>query len=407
MNTPEQDRTPGPLAGIRVIDLSMLLPGPLCSQHLGDMGASVIKIENPRVPDLIRYSGKRIHSALNKESSESSMFLALNRNKESVTLNIKRPEGRQVLRELLADADVLLEGFRPGTMDNLGIGYSDLKADFPRLVYCAISGYGATGPYRDMAGHDGNYIAISGILDQNGKAGQAPVVPAVQFADTIGGSFQALSAILAALYAREKTGYGQFLDVSMMDGAFCAQPLQLAEVLADGQTTERGKGLLSGGLPNYDIYACRDGKYVMLAALEERFLRVFLKQAGRSDLLENFDFKKDDPEILRPALASILKSKNRSDWQELFTHSDTCLSPVNNLAEAINDPQIQARGLVQTVEHPELGAIRLIGSPFQFSQTPCSIRSLPPAHGEHTDQVLKQLGLDQEQIQNLRAKRVI
>ena len=219
---------PGPLDGVRVIDLSLLLPGPLCSMYLGDMGADVIKVENPRMPDLTRMMGARLQSP-SGESSESGLFLMLNRNKRAITINLKRPEGREVLLRLLEDADILIEGFRPGTLDEMGIGYEQLRERFGRLIYCAISGYGASGPYRDLAGHDGNYIGYAGLLDINGEAGGPPVLPGVQIADIGGGTQMALSAILAALFARERTGEGQFLDISMLDGAFSFLSLHAGE----------------------------------------------------------------------------------------------------------------------------------------------------------------------------------
>lgn len=398
----------GPLEGIKVIDLSLLLPGPLCAQHLGDLGAEVIKVENPKVGDMVRYGGSKIEK---DGFSESGMFLQVNRNKKAITINIKRPEGREVLFKLLQDADILLEGFRPGAMAKMGLGYDDLKEKFPRLIYCAISGYGATGPYVPLAGHDANYIAYSGLLGINGTE-EMPILPGFQVADIGGGTLLALSGILAALYAREKTGKGQFVDIGMMDGAFQFLSLYAGDYFASGKIPKRGKALLSGGLPNYQIYKTKDNKFVVLAALEERFFRNFLRQINREDLLDGIQLGKmqeneEALEKLKPELEKIFASKTRDEWSELFENPDVCLAPVYELNEAMEDKQAKARGLVTEIHHPKLGKIKVLGSPFHFSETPVQYRYHPPAHGEHTVEILKELGYTQEEINKLREKRAI
>ena len=396
----------GALEGIRVIDLSLLLPGPLCSMYLGDMGADIIKIENPRMPDMTRLMGSRVKSA-DGASDESGMFLAVNRNKRSITLNLKRPEGREILMRLLEDADILLEGFRPGALEDMGIGYKQLKEKFPRLIYCAISGYGDSGPYRRLAGHDANYIAYSGLLGITGEADGAPVLPGVQVADIGGGTLTALSSILAALFARERTGQGQFLDISMMDGAFAFLSIHAGEYLATGREPERGRMSLSGGLTNYQVYRTRDDRYVMLGALEERFFRSFLRQVGREELLEGRDLSPEGVAGLRPELERIFAERTRDEWAELFANADTCLAPVNSMAEAFADPQLKERGMVVEMDHPKLGAVTMIGSPFHMSETPASYRLPPPEHGEHTAEVLGPLGYDADRLEELKRKRVI
>ena len=394
----------GPLDGVKIIDLSLLLPGPLCSMHLGDMGADVIKVENPRAADMTRYMGSKIE---NDKDSATGYYLSVNRNKKAVTINLKRPEGKQVLFKLLEDADILLEGFRPDTLNQMGIGYDQLKEKFPRLIYCAISGYGAGGPYEKLAGHDGNYISYSGLLGITGEAGGPPVLPGFQVADIGGGTLVALSSILAALFAREKTGKGQFLDVSMMDGAFSFLSLHAGEYLASRENPERGKMNLSGGLPNYHVYECKDGKYIMLGSLEERFFRSFLRAIDREDILKDFKLEAGYLEKLKPVIKSIFLERDRDDWKELFMNPDTCLSPVHDSAEAFNDPQLKAREMVVEVEHPRLGVITMIGSPFKFSETPVTYRHYPPGHSEHTDEILKQHGYTAEELEELRKKRAI
>jgi alpha-methylacyl-CoA racemase len=400
----------GPLEGIRVIDLSMLLPGPLCSQHLADLGAWVLKIENPRVPDMTRLwsldaqSAERTSAGHEEEAAgpakkDGPMFQMLNRNKKSITLNIMRPEGKEILLKLLETADVLLEGFRPGKMEELGVGYSQLKSRFPRLVYCAISGYGASGPLRDHAGHDGNYIARAGVLDLTGTK-QQPVVPGIQIADIAGGTLIALSGILAALFARTRTGEGQFVDVSMMDGAFSLLPLIAAEVAAGGRP-ERARMPLSGALPNYNVYRTKDDRHIMLGALEERFYRSFLRQTGHEDWMELWAARRMDELFSR--MEELFASKTLAEWSPLFENTECCLAPVNRLEEAFSDPQLVSRGMaLATPEGPR------IGSPFCLSGTPAdTARNAPPGHGEHTKEILSGLGFSDLDIVQLQKKRII
>ncbi|MCB1165849.1 MAG: CoA transferase [Leptospiraceae bacterium] len=404
----------GPLKGVRVVDLSLLLPGPLCSMHLADMGAEVIKIENPRVPDMTRLMGSHYRSRGSDSSAPADgptgLFYSINRNKKSISINIKREEGRQVLLKLLETADILLEGFRPGTLEEMGIGYSQLKARFPRLIYCAISGYGATGPSRDRAGHDGNYIAESGLLHLTGSAEGPPVLPGVQIADTAGGSLLALSGILAALFARERTGKGQFVDTGMMDGAFSLLSIHAGELSASGELPGRGKMDLSGGLPNYAVYETAEGRHVMLGALEGNFFRTFLKNIGREELMDRLQ---SDPnseanrEAVRKDLQQFFLAKTYADLQPLFDHTDCCLTPVLSPEEAFHSEQLQARSAAIALDDPDLGPVAAQGSPFHFSETPISFREPPPGHSAHTNEVLQELGYTESELEELRKRRAI
>lgn len=394
----------GPLTGVKVLDLSLLLPGPLCSQHLADMGAEVIKVENPRLGDLTRYMGAKVEK---DGHSETGFFLQLNRNKKSITANIKRDGGRDVILRLLADCDILLEGFRPDTLNELGIGYEQLKEKFPRLIYCAISGYGATGEYKSQAGHDANYIARAGLLGLNGVKGGPPVVPGFQVADIGGGTLTALAAILAALYAREKTGRGQFLDISMQDGAVPFLSLYMGEFVAGNKEPERGNEALSGMLPNYEVYETKDGKYVMLAALEEKFFQTFLRQIDREDLLKNMTKDQAGFDKVKVELRAIFKTKTYIEWTPLFENEDSCFTGLSSMAEVVEDKHLRSRGLIREIDHPHLGKITVIGSPFHFSETPVTYRSAPPAQGAHTDEVLTAAGFSKEEIEELKKGKCI
>lgn len=394
----------GPLTGVKVLDLSLLLPGPLCSQHLADMGAEVIKVENPRLGDLTRYMGTKVTKG---EHAETGFFLQLNRNKKSICVNIKRDAGREVILRLLKDCDILLEGFRPDTLNELGIGYEQLKEKFPRLIYCAISGYGATGHYKEHAGHDANYIARAGLLALNGVKGGPPIVPGFQVADIGGGTLTALAAILAALYAREKTGRGQFLDISMQDGATPFLALYMGEYIASGKEPERGNEALSGMLPNYRVYETKDGKYVMLAALEEKFFQNFLRQINREDLLKNMSRDEAGFTAATAELEKIFKQKTYAEWAPLFENEDSCFSGLSSMAEVLQDQHLRDRGTILEIDHPQLGKVPVIGSPFHFSDTPVTYRTAPPAQGAHTDEILATAGYSAAEIEDLRKNKCI
>jgi alpha-methylacyl-CoA racemase len=394
----------GPLTGVKILDLSLLLPGPLCSQHLADMGAEVIKVENPRLGDLTRYMGTKVSKG---DFSETGFFLQLNRNKKSITVNIKREGGREVILRLLKDCDILLEGFRPDTLNELGIGYEQLKEKFPRLIYCAISGYGATGHFKEHAGHDANYIARAGLLALNGVKGGPPIVPGFQVADIGGGTLTALAAILAALYAREKTGQGQFLDISMQDGATSFLSLYLGEYIASGKEPERGNEALSGMYPNYQIYETKDHKYVMLAALEEKFFQNFLRQIDREDLLKNMDRDEAGFQAVATELRTIFAAKTYAEWTPLFENTDSCFSGLSSLGEVLHDKHLRERGTILEIDHPQLGKLPVIGSPFHFSETPVTYRLAPPTQGEHTDEILTAAGYSAVEVEDLKKQKCV
>jgi len=391
----------GALAGVRILDLSMLLPGPLCSMHLADLGADVIKVEHPVAIDGTR----RMGPALSENGNQmNAYFYIVNRNKKSITLNYKRKEGQELLLKLLEDTDVLLEGFRPGMMKGIGLDYESLKERFPRLIYCAISGYGATGPDQNKAGHDANYLARSGLLSITGTS-EDPVLPGMQVADIAGGTLLALSGILAALYYREKTGKGNFVDTGMMDGAFSMLSLQAGEFLASHKNPTRAATPLSGLLPNYRVYRVKDGRHVVLAALEGPFFQVFLRQIGKEDLLKRT--ADGDYEGVAKELSDFFATKTIADLQSLTDHSDTCLSPVLTLDEAFEDPQLKDRHAFVELEDHRFGQLKVPGSPFHLSESPVSYRLAPPEVGEHNDSVYDSIGVDEKQRAELSKKRII
>ncbi|MCE9501759.1 MAG: CoA transferase [Leptospira sp.] len=390
----------GPLKGIRVVDLSLLLPGPFCSMYLGDLGAEVIKVENPRA-----YDGTR--AMFKNEEGFSGTFFMINRNKKAITLNLKKKKAKEILFKLLETADILLEGFRPNALDEMGIGYDVLKLKFPRLIYCGISGYGATGPYRDLAGHDGNYLALTGVMDQLGLKDSPPALAGIQIADIGGGTLTALVSILAALYSREKTGKGQKLDISMMESSLQFLSLYAGIYLSTKKSPERGNEVLSGKLPNYNIYKTKEGRFVFLGALEERFFRTFLRQIGEEKILEELPPIEENFTKLKEKLIHYFSGKTLKDLEPLFLNADCCLSPVNNLEEVFNDPHLKARGMIFDLDHPLFGKIPQFASPFRFSDTPCSYDLNPPEHGEHNKEIYNSIGFSTEEISALQKERVI
>lgn len=388
----------GLLKDIKVLDFSMLLPGPLCTLHLGDLGAEIIKVEHPVAFDNTRKMGPNF-----KNKEINTYYYLLNRNKKSIAINYKRPEGVEIIKKLIPEFDILVEGFRPGMMEEIGLGYEEVKKINPKIIYCSISGFGKDSIYKEYAGHDANYLALSGVLDLIGD--NQPILPAIQIADILGGSLSALSSILAALYYREKTNEGQYIDVSITDFTMQVATLSIGDFLSTQEQPERNRTHLSGLLPNYQIYECKENRFVILAALEGQFFQVFLKQIGREDLLQKtvqgeYDYVKEE-------LKTYFKQKSYEDLEPIFKNPNACLFPVLNLKEVFEHPHFLDRGTIIKINDKELGIIKIPGSPFKFSRSPVSYRLPPPKLGEHTKEILKHLNLNEESLKELEKKRII
>lgn len=381
-----------PLEGMKVIDLTRLLPGPYGTTLLADMGADVIRVEDPKVGDTLRFlppitaSGMGIH------------FHIVNRNKRSIALDLKQREGRELLLELATWADVMVEQFRPGVMDQLGLGYETISEVNPSIVYCSITGYGQDGPYRSMVGHDINYLGYAGVLGITGSPDGPPVVCGVQIADLAGGGmFSALSILMAYIHV-QKTGRGQHLDVSMTDGSVSWLSVNTGELFMGGNAPERGSNLLNGAMPFYNVYEAADG-YMAVGALEGKFWKRVCEVMGRPEYAETQFGEIDEIfEFLREKF----RQKTRAEWMEIFAEEDACVSPVLDMAETAQDPQVLHRKMVLEVEDEKIGAMRTLGIPFKFSLTPGEIRRSAPALGEHTDEVLQMLGCSPDDIEKLR-----
>ncbi len=399
-----------PLAGVRILDLSRLLPGGFCSLLLADFGAEVLKVEDTGMGDYIRFSAPYYEGA--HETAKSALFLALNRNKRSIRLDLKSEGGREALLRLVRDYDVVLESFRPGVLERLGVGYERMREVNPGIVYCAISGYGQDGPKRDASGHDMNYLGLIGLLGLTGPRGGEPVQAAGQIADLGGGALMAAFGIMAALRERDGaparagregvpgSGEGQMVDVSMADGALSWLAMVAATYFADGVVPRRGDLPLAGALICYRPYECADG-FVSLGALEPKFWQAWCRGVGREDLIGS-QFEGPGSSA-HEEVQEIFRSRTRAQWEAFAREHDCCLEPVLELDEALGSELVREREMVVELEQP--GAerpVRQLGIPVKLGRTPGAHDRLPgPALGEHTEQVLAEAGYTAQEIEEL------
>ena len=389
-----------PLKGIKIIDLTRLLPGPYCTRLLADMGASVIKVEDKREGDYLRSFPPQV-------DGKNIFFETLNRNKKGITINLEKEKGREIFLELVKGADILVEGFRPGVMDRLGLGYAVLKERNPRLIYCAMTGYGQDGFYREKAGHDINYLALAGFLGLNTTPQGEPIVPGVQMADVAGGGLMATIGILAALYHRDKSVEGQFVDIAMFDGAMSLIPLQVSQALALGIEQKFYQDMLNGGLACYNVYQTAEDRYMSLGALEAKFWKNFCTALGRKDLINEHNSMGERGQKLKQEISGIFKAKTQEEWIAFFKDKDCCCEPVLTVNEALSQPLVRARDMCVESEPSRGFPYAQIGFPIKFSQTLSSLRSPAPAKGEHNEEILKEIGYSTHEIDNLKKQNII
>ena len=390
----------GLLKDHKMLDLSRLLPGPYCSLLLADLGMEVLKIEDPELGDYMRGMGP-------VRKKDSAYFLALNRNKKSMLLNLKVKEGKEIFNRLIDTYDILLEGFRPGVMDRLGIGYQELKSRNPGVIFCSLSGYGQDGPYKERSGHDINYIGLGGILELTGPKDGDPTIPGAQIADIGGGGMMAAIAILAAIVHREKTGEGQYLDVAMHDGVISWLSIHAGRYFMDNELPKRGEMHLSGRFACYQVYPTKDGRHISLGALEPKFWKNFCQAIGREDLvLKQFTEGEERVQIIKE-IRELFKTKTQKEWVEFFKNVDACLEPILSLGEVFQHPHVLHRKMVIEYEHPVEGKIRQVGNPIKSSQFPFEIRTPSPAWGEHTMEVLKEIGYSEKEIKHFKEAKAI
>jgi len=392
-------RQGAPLAGVRVLDLTRLLPGPMCTLHLADLGADVIKIEDTGAGD---YAAEPVRTLVN-------------RNKRGIRIDLKQPEGVATLLRLCEQADVLVESFRPGVTERLGVGYAAVAERNPRIVYCSLTGYGQTGPYKDAPGHDMNYGGWTGVADQIGAPGQPPALSNVPVADLLGGSMTAVMGILAALYDVTRTGLGRHVDIAIADGVLAHAVIPLAAVNTQGQTAPAGASKLTGALPCYAMYATADGGHLAVAALEKKFWEAFCALIGREDL-QALHAPRDpaQSEWVRAELRRLIGARTLAWWTEKLAGSDCCVTPVLKLEDALDNEHFQARGMVLPLPAREgrdggggPAKARQLACPVKMSGFDFTVRRPAPQRGEHTDEVLRAAGYGPDEIEALRRRDAI
>jgi crotonobetainyl-CoA:carnitine CoA-transferase CaiB-like acyl-CoA transferase len=392
------------LAGLRVLDLTRLLPGPVATMHLADLGAEVIKIEDTGVGDYARAMGPGERKV--GASGDSLFFRMVNRNKKSLRLDLKQAAGVEVFMRLAKDADVIFESFRPGVVDKLGIGYETVNAINPRVVYCAITGYGQTGPWAELAGHDINYLATAGLLDQigthDGKTSGPPAIPNLQIGDLLGGALTPLLGVLAAVIGAKASGQGSHVDVAMTDAVLAHTIFPLVTTQVFGQPAPRGADLLTGGVPCYGVYRTADDRYLAVGALEPKFWQAMCVAIGRSDLASFGLATGAEGRRVKAELAGLIASQPLAHWQPIFAAADCCVTPILRVDEAIAHPQVVAREMVV-----EVGGAKQYAPPFKLSAWPWADASPAPAAGADSDAVLKAAGYVESDIARLRAAGVI
>ena len=390
------------LDGIKVLDLSRLAPGPHCSMLLADFGADVTLVEAvPGASAKLGTTGVRRSEA----AERAAAFNALGRGKKSIALNLKEEEARKIFYRMVEGADVVIEGFRPGVVKRLGVDYDTLSAINPRIICCSISGFGQTGPYANLVGHDINYIAIGGALGVTGRPGQPPAIPVNLLADFAGGGLTAAFAICLAIIAREKTGRGQYIDVGMSDGVLSLITSAFSHYFSTGQPIRPGEYLLNGAAPFYNTYRCSDGRWFSIGSIEPHFWENLCRVLGTEDLLPHQFDQPKWPEMIE-RFAGIFATKTADEWMAILSQYDICAAPVLEMENVVTNEHNLARGMVIELDSP-VGKVKQIGVAPKLSDTPGMPRSTAPLIGQHTDEILGGLGFTAEQIADLRSRGVV
>lgn len=390
----------GPLSSLKVLDFSALLPGPFGTMVLADMGADVVRLESPTRPDMVR-------ALPPMQDGISACHAYLNRSKKSLAVDLKKPEGVELVKKLVQQYDIVVEQFRPGVMDRLGVGYEALKAANPKVIYCSITGYGQDGPYKDRAGHDMNYLSIAGITGYNGRKASGPGPINVQVADVAGGSYHAVMGILAAVIHRQQTGEGQYIDISMTDAAFSMHALTAPPALVAGEQPGLEATQLNGG-SFYDCYETKDGRHFSVGGLEPQFFVQFCAAIGKPELSNRGLVLV--PEIVaevKREIAGAMKQKTYAEWAAVFAAIDSCTEPVLTFAEACEHPQIKARQMLVDVPKPGGGSQKQIASAIKFSTAKPRYDYIGAPLGAHTDEILAEAGFGADQLAALRKSGVI
>lgn len=392
--TVESSTGAGPLSGLKILDFSLLLPGPYATMMLADMGAEVLRIESPLRPDLVRLAPPFANGV-------STAHGMLGRNKRSIALDLKKPPAVEVVKRLVREYDIVLEQFRPGVMDRLGVGYEALKEANPKLIYCCLTGYGQTGPYRDRAGHDNNYLALSGLMSYSGRNAGGPVPQGVQIADVCAGSYNAIVGILAAVINRQRTGSGQMVDVAMTDGAIALSPLETSRALAGGELPEYEKSMLNGG-GIYDYYRTSDDRYLSVGSLEPQFFAELARALDHPEWIEKWSPDFEETASFKEDIARIFAGQSLTYWLEKFADYDACVEPVLTIEEMVDHPQVKAREMIIQMPVGDGKTQRQTASPIRFVGLERRTEHIGCQMGEHTRQVLTELGYSENEVQDLK-----
>ncbi|KON68205.1 CoA-transferase [Peribacillus butanolivorans] len=393
----------GALDGVRIIDVSRVLAGPFCSMILGDLGADVIKIEHHESGDETRGWGPPF------AQGESAYYLCANRNKQSMTLNLKSEKGKEIFRKLVSSGDIVVQNFKTGTLEKMGIGYEELKEFNPQLIMASITGFGLTGPYKDLPGYDYIIQAMSGLMSITGETDGSPMKVGVAIADILTGLYTCIG-ILSALHHREKTGEGQEIDISLMDCQVSSLVNVASNYLFNGITPER-MGNQHPNIVPYQTFHASDGELVVAVGNDEQFRR-FTYVLERPDLAELEQFKRNENRLLNkeeliPIVEDLLKRKTKKEWKVLLDNAGIPNGPINTIAEMLEDPQIKARDMLVNMEHPTVENLRVTGSPLKLSKTPVTMRKHPPLYGEHTDSILAGIGYKPDEIIKFKQNKII
>ena len=389
-----------PLDGIRILDLSRLLPGPYASHILASFGADVIKIEKPGEGDYMR-------EYLPQTQGFNATFLTINRGKRSISLDLRKPEGQEVFRALVERSDVVLDGFRPGVMEKMGLGYQALSEVNPKIIYAALTGYGQTGPNAQQAGHDLNYLALSGMLDLLGDGEGVPLVPGIQIADVAAGALPTVIGILLALQHRNKTKAGQLVDISMFDSLLGLMPVQIANYTATKRRPKRGQERLFGRYACYNIYPVRNGRFMVVAALEPKFWAALCKAIDREDLIQDQYVEGHAQDILIAELTRIFQKKQVDEWMEIFVDVDACVTEVREISRSVQDDHAAQRGLITPIRGKDGEVYEQLGVFPKLSDAPGYIAGDAPLRGQHTRQILRSLRYPAKQIDEMVAAKIV
>ncbi len=383
------------LERLKILDFSTLLPGPYATMVLSDLGADVLRVVSGSRPDITALMPPFI------SGTEISANLAwLGRGKSSITLNLKKSRAVKIVKQLIPEYDIIVEQFRPGVMQRLNLGYDDLKKINPGLIYCSLTGYGQDGPYSKRAGHDINYLALSGLMSYSGRKNSGPTLTGMQIADLASGANNVVISILAAVLHRKNSGKGQYIDISMMDGVVPFNAMTGAGTLVNGINPGREKEIFNGG-SLYDFYETKDNRYISFGGLEPKFFSAFCTTIGCPELIKD-GIMPEDLDQAKSKIKKIIKTKTRKDWEKIFNKVDACVEPVLTITEVLDDPHVKHRKVVVDVNLKSGGSVRQFGTPIRFSETPLHYSKAGYKPGSDNKKILFKLGYSEKEIEDFK-----